>query len=142
MALLPRNAGRTAFLLAALLLTGKALATQGAGGHSGGRVEAPFLAENEAAMTRMMNGMAIKPSGDVDADFGAMMIAHHQGAIEMAEAELRHGHNAILRRLAQEIVVEQGQEITAMRLAIGQPRAASSLPAAQIPTPPAAEPTP
>jgi hypothetical protein len=37
--------------------------------------EAPFLAENEAAMTKMMKGMAARPSGDVDADFVAMINA-------------------------------------------------------------------
>lgn len=83
--------------------------------------EAPFLAANEAAMRKMMDGMAVKPTGDVDADFAATMIPHHQGAIEMAEAELRFGHNDQLRRIAQEIIVEQGQEIAAMRLALGQP---------------------
>ena len=82
--------------------------------------EAPFLAENDAAMATMMKGMAIKPSGDVDVDFAAMMIPHHQGAIDMAEAELRHGRSETLRRIAQEIVVEQQQEIVAMRLALGQ----------------------
>jgi uncharacterized protein (DUF305 family) len=46
------------------------------------------------------------------------MIAHHQAAIDMAQAELRHGHNEQLRRLAQEIIVDQQQEIVAMRLAI------------------------
>jgi hypothetical protein len=83
--------------------------------------EAPFLAEHDAAMTKMMGGMGIKPSGDVDQDFVAMMIPHHQGAIDMAQAELRHGRNEKLRRIAQEIVVEQQQEIVAMRLALGQP---------------------
>ncbi len=84
--------------------------------------EAPFLAENQAAMDKMMAGMNVKPSGDVDHDFAAMMIQHHhQGAIDMAQAELRYGHNEQLRRIAQEIVVEQQQEITAMRLALGQP---------------------
>lgn len=68
-----------------------------------------------------MAGMDIKPSGDVDRDFVAMMIPHHQGAIDMAQAELRYGHNEQLRRIAQEIIVEQQQEITAMRLALGQP---------------------
>jgi uncharacterized protein (DUF305 family) len=81
--------------------------------------EKPFLAENTAAMDRMMAGMAIRPSGDVDQDFAPMMIPHHQGAIEMARAELRYGRNEQLRRIAQEIVVEQQQEITAMNLAIG-----------------------
>jgi Domain of unknown function (DUF305) len=89
--------------------------------HSAPPQEAPFLSENVGAMTRMMIGMEIKPSGDVDADFAAMMIPHHQGAMEMAQAELRHGHNEQLRRIAQEIIVTQQQEITAMRLALGQP---------------------
>jgi len=83
--------------------------------------EAPFLAQNGAAMDRMMAGMTIKPSGDVDADFSAMMIPHHQGAIDMALAELRYGKNEQLRRIAQEIIVDQQQEIAAMRLALGQP---------------------
>ncbi|MBT2326581.1 DUF305 domain-containing protein [Variovorax paradoxus] len=80
-----------------------------------------FAAENDAAMTKMMTAMNIKPSGDVDRDFAEMMIPHHQGAIEMAQAELRHGTNEQLRRIAQEIIVEQQQEIAAMRLALGQP---------------------
>ena len=64
--------------------------------------------------------MSIAPSGDVDHDFAAMMIPHHQGAIDMAQAELRHGHSEQLRRIAQEIVVEQQQEIVAMRNALGE----------------------
>jgi hypothetical protein len=83
--------------------------------------EAPFLAENDAAMTRMMDGMAVKPTGDVDRDFVAMMVPHHQGAIDMAVAVLRHGHNEQLRRLAQEIIVTQQEEIAAMRMAVGEP---------------------
>nr|WP_052392013.1 DUF305 domain-containing protein [Paraburkholderia bannensis] len=82
--------------------------------------EAMYLKENDAAMTRMMNGMSPRPSGDVDLDFVAMMVPHHQGAIDMAEAELRYGKNEQLRRIAQEIVVEQQQEIVAMHVAIGQ----------------------
>lgn len=83
--------------------------------------EARFLAENDTAMTTMMDGMSVKPTGDVDRDFVSMMVPHHQGAIEMAQAELRYGHNEQLRRIAQEIVVEQQQEIVAMRIALGQP---------------------
>src|SRR5690349_19870337 len=64
--------------------------------------EAAFLKENGLAMSRMMGAMTIKPSGDVDTDFVAAMIPHHQGAIEMAQAELRHGRNEQLRRIAQE----------------------------------------
>jgi len=83
--------------------------------------EAAFLAENDASMRKMMNGMAAKPTGDIDADFVAMMVPHHQGAIDMAVAVLRYGRNAQIRRLAQEIIVTQQEEIAAMRLAVGQP---------------------
>jgi uncharacterized protein (DUF305 family) len=90
-----------------------------------GPEEAPFLAENDAAMNKMMAEMEITPSGDVDADFVAMMVPHHQGAIDMAKAELRYGHNEQLRRIAQEIIVTQQQEIAAMRVALGQPLSSS-----------------
>jgi uncharacterized protein (DUF305 family) len=83
--------------------------------------EAAYLAENDAAMTKMMNDMTVKPTGDVDRDFVAMMIPHHQGAVDMARAVLRYGHNEQLRRIAQEIIVDQLQEIAAMRLAVGEP---------------------
>src|SRR6266446_90276 len=66
--------------------------------------EAPYLAENVSAMTKMMIDMGVRPSGDVDADFLARMVPHHQGAIEMAQAELRYGRNEPLRRMAQEII--------------------------------------
>jgi hypothetical protein len=88
---------------------------------SASTAEAPYLAENVSAMTKMMIDMSIKPSGDVDTDFVAMMVPHHQGAIEMAQAELRYGRSVPLRRMAQEIIVTQLQEITAMRLSLGQP---------------------
>jgi hypothetical protein len=83
--------------------------------------ESAFLQENDAAMTKMMNDMAAKPTGDVDRDFVAMMNPHHQGAIDMAVIELRYGKNEQLRRIAQEIIVDQMQEIAAMKLAIGEP---------------------
>jgi hypothetical protein len=97
---------------------------------------APFLSESVAAMNRMMADMGVKPSGNVDVDFTAMMIPHHQGAIDMAVAYLRHGQNEQLRRLAQEIIVEQQQEIAAMRLALGQPLP----PSAPAPTQPGVAP--
>src|SRR6266478_7825424 len=55
--------------------------------------EQSFLSENDAAMNKMMADMTIKPTGDVDRDFVAMMVPHHQGAIDMAKAELKYGHN-------------------------------------------------
>ncbi|HVO05130.1 MAG TPA: DUF305 domain-containing protein [Candidatus Cybelea sp.] len=100
--------------------------------------EAAFMTENDAAMARMMAAMTIKPTGDVDRDFVAMMVPHHQGAIDMAQAVLRYGKNEHIRRLAQEIIVDQMQEIAAMRLAIGEPLPPSSA----APTAPASPPSP
>jgi len=80
--------------------------------------ENPFLTENAAAMKKMMADMMIKPSGDVDRDFVEMMVPHHQGAVDMAKAELEYGHNEQLRRLAREIVANQQQEIVQMHRAI------------------------
>ena len=93
--------------------------------------EASFMAENQAAMSRMMMDMAVKPSGNVDADFTAMMIPHHQGAVDMAEAELHHGHNRKLRRIARNIIAGQRQQIGAMRAALGQPLSEVTSSAAQ-----------
>lgn len=84
-----------------------------------------------AAMVRMDHDMMVPITGDADRDFASMMIPHHQGAVEMAEAELRFGHNPVLRRLAQGIIVEQRQEIAVMRQAL-----------TALPAMPAATPTP
>jgi hypothetical protein len=95
--------------------------------------EQPFLSENDAAMNKMMADMTVKPTGDVDRDFVAMMVPHHQGAVDMAKAELRYGHNEQLRRMAQEIIVTQQQEIVAMRLAVGEPPPSAAPPTKSLP---------
>jgi uncharacterized protein (DUF305 family) len=96
--------------------------------HSGPRgpavaadTEADFLVANDAAMKKMMADMTIAPTGDIDRDFVAMMVPHHQGAIDMALIILRFGKSEQLKRLAQEIIVTQQQEIAAMKLAVGEP---------------------
>ena len=110
-------------LLLALGLTAAVMGCTRAAGdsavrRSGGAADKPFIAASSAAMEQMMKAMAIRPSGDVDRDFVAMMVPHHESAIAMAQAELRYGKNEQLRRMAQEIVVKQQQEIAAMRLAL------------------------
>jgi uncharacterized protein (DUF305 family) len=80
--------------------------------------ETRFLSENQAAMNKMMTDMTVKPTGDVDRDFVEMMVPHHQGAVDMAKAELKYGHNEQLRQMARDIVASQQHEITEMRGAI------------------------
>jgi uncharacterized protein (DUF305 family) len=84
-------------------------------------VNAEFTRAMDVAMDRMMSGMHEASAGDVDRDFVNMMIPHHQGAIDMAVAELRYGKNPQLKRIAQEIIVDQQQEIAAMHIAMGDP---------------------
>jgi len=68
-------------------------------------------------MDRMDKGMKSAPmNGDVDHDFATMMMPHHQGAIDMAKAELAYGKDPLMRRLAEEIIVDQQSEIQAMQL--------------------------
>ncbi len=72
-----------------------------------------------AAIDRMMNDMMVEPTDDIDRDFVEMMVPHHQSAIDMARSYLHYGHNEELRRVAQEIIDGQQQEIAVMRHAIG-----------------------
>jgi uncharacterized protein (DUF305 family) len=75
-----------------------------------------FTQAMDASMKQMDRDMAAPMNGNVDHDFATMMIPHHQGAIGMAEAELRYGQDPVMRRLAQEIIVDQQSEINAMQL--------------------------
>lgn len=86
-----------------------------------------FLTQTRAAMSKMMTAMDVEPSGEVDRDFVLTMVPHHQGAIDMAISELRFGHNVALRRIAQEIIVTQKDEIVAMRRALAHPVPAADL---------------
>jgi uncharacterized protein (DUF305 family) len=97
---------------AAAALAVGALAAGGAVAFAAG---SDFYTLMDDAMARMHTGMHVAPSGDVDRDFARMMVPHHQGAIDMAVLELRFGRDPRLRRLAQAIAVEQGQEIQLMQ---------------------------
>ena len=78
----------------------------------------PFYKETKSAMTGMDAAMTQADGalvGDPDRDFIALMIPHHQGAIDMAKAVLLHGSNPALRNIAQEIIAEQSIEIAYLR---------------------------
>jgi uncharacterized protein (DUF305 family) len=80
-----------------------------------------FARAMDAGMAKMMNDMqAAGHSGNPDIDFLAMMIPHHEGAVEMARLLLIHGRDPLTRQLAEEIIASQTAEINAMkqRLAI------------------------
>lgn len=77
-----------------------------------------------AGMERMMRDMhAPGYSGDPDIDFLAMMIPHHEGAVEMARLELVHGRDPLTRTLAEEIIAGQTVEIEGMKRRLAMLRA-------------------
>jgi uncharacterized protein (DUF305 family) len=76
-----------------------------------------------SAMQTMNAGMSTAAmTGNPDEDFMRMMIPHHQGAIDMAQIELRYGTDVRVKRLAEEIVVTQQAEIDLMRSYLATPK--------------------
>ena len=61
---------------------------------------------------RRMDGAS---PADIDASFAAMMVPHHQGAVDMARLQLLYGKDPALRRLAQSIIAEQQVDIQQMQ---------------------------
>jgi len=75
-----------------------------------------FIREMDRDMRKMMADMhAPGYTGNADVDFLAMMIPHHQGAVDMARLVLIHGRDPLTRQLAEEIIASQTAEIAAMR---------------------------
>jgi uncharacterized protein (DUF305 family) len=55
--------------------------------------------------------LSMQMSGNPDVDFAMMMRIHHQGAIQMAEMELKNGKAPQMRKMAQKIIAAQKKEI-------------------------------
>ncbi|MBG6075555.1 DUF305 domain-containing protein [Polaromonas sp. CG_9.11] len=64
---------------------------------------------------KMMKDMGRPYTGNVDKDFVAHMMAHHQGAVDMAEVQLKYGKDPALRKMARDIIKAQKQEIAFMK---------------------------
>ena len=67
------------------------------------------------ANTKMHRAMSGKLTGNADRDFVQGMIPHHQGAIDMAQVELKYGTDPDLRKLAEDIIAAQEKEIAFMK---------------------------
>jgi uncharacterized protein (DUF305 family) len=90
---------------------------------------AAFHQQMDSVMTVMDKGMQQMggvPPTDLDASFAAMMVPHHQGAVDMARLQLLYGKDPELRRLAQSIIAEQQIEIQQMTAWLRKHQAATS----------------
>ena len=73
--------------------------------------EAPGMAHPSMPMT-----------GNQDRDFATMMVAHHQGAIQMARQQLVRGRDPELKALAAKMIQDQDREITQLQAWLGRNR--------------------
>ena len=88
------------------------------GGHS--MSSTPWAMAYDAANAVMHEGMAISYSENPDLDFARAMLAHHQGAVAMAQIQLQHGTDPEMRALAQAIINAQAAEIAQMQAFIAK----------------------
>lgn len=83
---------------------------------SGKTAAGDSTAEFKAAHEKMMNDMqGAAFTGNADDDFVSHMIPHHQGAVDMAQVEVKYGKDPQLKRLAQRIIESQRREIQFMK---------------------------
>jgi len=89
----------------------------GSHSHLGDRLAIdPNWSELVLSMEKMHRAMAsVESSSDSDVDFVRLMLPHHQAAIDMAKTQLLYGQDPQMRRLAQEIIIDQQSEIALMQ---------------------------
>jgi uncharacterized protein (DUF305 family) len=97
------------------MMQGGMMAGRSAMGATQNRDESVSSLAFRAVGEKMHRDMAIEFSGNVDADFARAMIAHHQGAIDMAKITVAFGKDLQIRKLAEDVIKAQEAEIRTVR---------------------------
>ena len=74
-----------------------------------------FASEMKQVMSEMESSMNMKMTNDLDHDYATMMIPHHQSAIEMSDAILKHGKDQEIKGIAEKIKSDSQKEITELK---------------------------
>lgn len=70
----------------------------------------PSTKDFKRAHMNMMKEMHMEFTGNADVDFAKSMMRHHEGGIEMAKLQLKHGKDPEMRKMAEKLIKEQGQD--------------------------------
>jgi len=73
------------------------------------------LGVSDEHMGMSMDAGMLRDADPFDQAFIDMMVPHHRGAVAMAQVELSRGKSPALKKLAEEIITAQTQEIAQMR---------------------------
>ncbi|MGW4726404.1 DUF305 domain-containing protein [Streptomyces sp. NPDC004291] len=84
------------------------------GGHGSGSGMAGMMSEQD------MKDLAAAEGKEFDRAFAELMIAHHEGAVTMAEEERSKGLNPTAKKLADDVVRTQSAEIAELRKVLGR----------------------
>ncbi len=79
------------------------------GGHGDGHGMAGMMSEQD------MKRLASAEGEEFDRAFAELMIAHHEGAVAMAEEERKNGLNPTAKKLAGDVVRTQSAEVAELR---------------------------
>lgn len=77
--------------------------------------DSPSTSAYIAANDKMHAAMSLEFTGNPDVDFARGMVAHHEGAVDMARVLLEYGEDPQMRQLAETIIAAQEAEIAFMR---------------------------
>lgn len=86
----------------------------GASGHSGHAGMGGMMSPQQ------LDDLAAADGAEFDHRFLELMIAHHEGAVRMAETELAQGSAPEAKKMAEDIVRTQREEIDTMRALMGR----------------------